>query len=129
MLAAVGYATEDWHDLFVASAGAGAALAGLVFVAVSINIDRILKLDGVPERALQTVTLLVGVVVVSILGLAPQSASTLGAEVAVWGLGMRGLLGGRMRRTLGSAGIAVVLLITACRADGSVSGTAAVPPP
>jgi hypothetical protein len=47
-----------WKDLFVASAGASAALAGLVFVAVSINIDRILKFNGLPERALQTVLLL-----------------------------------------------------------------------
>jgi modulator of FtsH protease len=28
----------DWNDLFVASAGAGAALAGLIIVAMSVNI-------------------------------------------------------------------------------------------
>jgi hypothetical protein len=33
------YEPSDWSDLFVASAGASAALAGLVFVAVSINIE------------------------------------------------------------------------------------------
>ena len=38
------YDVEPWSDLFVAAAGAGAALAGLVFVAVSINVDRILAL-------------------------------------------------------------------------------------
>lgn len=32
------YETAGWHDLFVASAGASAALAGLVFVAVSVNV-------------------------------------------------------------------------------------------
>jgi modulator of FtsH protease len=32
---------SEWSELFVASAGASAALAGLVFVAVSINIDRL----------------------------------------------------------------------------------------
>ena len=45
------YDASQWTDLFVASAGASAALAGLVFVAVSINVDRILKLEGVPGRA------------------------------------------------------------------------------
>lgn len=71
-----------WKDLFVASAGASAALAGLVFVAVSINIDRILKLRGLPERALQTVLLLLSVVLVSIIGLIPgQSHVALGAEL------------------------------------------------
>ena len=43
------YDVEPWSELFVATAGAGAALAGLVFVAVSINIDRILKLPGMPD--------------------------------------------------------------------------------
>jgi len=31
-----------WHDLFVATASATAALTGLLFVAVSLNIERIL---------------------------------------------------------------------------------------
>ena len=52
------YDPEAWSDLFVAAAGASAALAGLVFVAVSINIERILQYEGLPERALQTVLLL-----------------------------------------------------------------------
>jgi hypothetical protein len=38
------YDPSEWADFFVASAGASAALTGLVFVAVSINIDRILRL-------------------------------------------------------------------------------------
>jgi modulator of FtsH protease len=81
------YDASQWTDLFVASAGASAALAGLVFVAVSINVDRILKLPGVPERALQTVLLLLLVVVVSIVGLVPgQDAVALGAELVGLGL-------------------------------------------
>jgi hypothetical protein len=72
----------EWKDLFVATAGASAALAGLVFVAVSINVERILKLEGIPERALMAVLLLLSVVLVSIIGLIPgQGHIALGAEL------------------------------------------------
>jgi modulator of FtsH protease len=76
------YSPERWTDLFVASAGASAALTGLVFVAVSINIERILRYPGLPERALQTILLLLSLVVVSIFALVPgQSLTTLGVEL------------------------------------------------
>ena len=76
------YDPSEWSDLFVATAGASAALAGLVFVAVSINIERILKFEGLPERALETLLLLLGVLLVSLVGLIPgQSHAALGAEL------------------------------------------------
>lgn len=85
------YEPEQWTELFVASAGASAALAGLVFVAVSINVERILQFPGLPERALSTVLLLLGVVIASILGLVPgQSPTTLGIELLVGGLVLSG---------------------------------------
>ena len=81
------YDPSQWTDLFVATAGASAALAGLVFVAVSINLERILSYEGLPERALETLLLLVGVLIFSILALMPgQSAVALGAEVLALGL-------------------------------------------
>jgi modulator of FtsH protease len=85
------YDPEQWTDLFVAVAGAGAALAGLVFVAVSINIERILGEEGLPSRALETVLTLLIVVLVAIAGLIPgQSATALGIELlalsAVFGI-------------------------------------------
>lgn len=80
------YDPSQWSDLFVATAGASAALAGLVFVAVSINLDRILKFPGLPERALETLLLLLLVVLVSIVGLVPgQSNTALGIEIAFLG--------------------------------------------
>lgn len=73
---------EAWSDLFVAAAGAAAALAGLVFVAISINLDRILELDGVPELGLATILLLIGALTVSLLGLVPdQSERAFGIEL------------------------------------------------
>jgi hypothetical protein len=81
------YAAKDWTDLFVASAGASAALTGLLFVAVSVNIKEILGGSGLPSRALQTLLLLLGAVVVSLAGLIPgQSATALGVELLVLGL-------------------------------------------
>jgi hypothetical protein len=78
---------EAWSDLFVASAGASAALAGLVFVAISINIDDIVRYDGLPDLAIVTIMLLVGVLVVSLFGLIPdQTNHALGVELLVQSL-------------------------------------------
>ncbi|HEX5712211.1 MAG TPA: hypothetical protein VFX85_02730 [Solirubrobacterales bacterium] len=78
------YDPAEWTDLFVAAAGASAALAGLVFVAVSINLDRILGEAGLPDRALETLLLLATVLLISIVALIPgQSSDALGVELLV----------------------------------------------
>lgn len=85
---ATAYSTDAWSDLFVASASASAALTGLLFVAVSVNIERILEFPGLPERALQTLLLLLSVVVVSLIGLIPgQSETALGVDLLVASVG------------------------------------------
>jgi hypothetical protein len=81
------YATADWEGLFLAEAGASAALAGLLFVAVSINLTKILEVPGRPGRAGEAIVLLVSVLVVCTLGLVPgQSPTLLGAELLAAGL-------------------------------------------
>jgi modulator of FtsH protease len=95
------YDTSEWTELFVASAGASAALAGLVFVAVSINVERILQFPGLPERALETVLLLLAVVLVSLMGLIPgQSATTLGIELLFVGLALAAMIVKQSTKTL-----------------------------
>lgn len=80
------YDPGPWNDFGVAAAGSSAALAGLVFVAVSINLDRILAYPWLPDRVAETVVLLVAVLVESLLLLAPgQSRTALGLEVLTIG--------------------------------------------
>jgi modulator of FtsH protease len=77
------YAPEEWKDLFVAVAGASAALAGLLFVAVSINVERIVKYEGLPERGIEALAMLLAPLVASIAGLLPgQSHVAFGVELA-----------------------------------------------
>lgn len=98
------YDPAQWSDLFVATAGASAALAGLVFVAVSINIERILKFEGLPERALETVVVLLSVVFVSIIGLIPgQTHVTLGVELVVLSVALGAAVAKLTARTLRGA--------------------------
>jgi hypothetical protein len=43
MIATDVFKPDEWHDFFLATAGAAAALAGLVFVAVSIHLDVVVQ--------------------------------------------------------------------------------------
>lgn len=76
------YDPSEWSDFFVAAAGASAALLGLLFVAVSINLERILKYPGLPGRALEALMQLTCVLLVSLAGLVPgHSHVALGLEL------------------------------------------------
>jgi hypothetical protein len=68
--------------LFIAEAGAAAALAGLLFVAISINLKQILKYPVLPSRAASVLIVLIVALVVSTLVLVPgQSRDALGIEL------------------------------------------------
>jgi modulator of FtsH protease len=80
---------EGWHDFFVAEAGASAALAGLVFVAVSINVASIVHEPRLATRAGITVTLLLNILLISTVALISQiEPQILGALVLVIGGGL-----------------------------------------
>jgi hypothetical protein len=78
---------KEWSDFFVATAGSAAALTGLIFVGVSISLNKILSLPTLPERAIIALILLVNILLMSIFSLIPaQSMHAFGAEIAMSGL-------------------------------------------
>jgi modulator of FtsH protease len=77
----------DWGNFFVAEAGASAALAGLLFVAVSINLSRILAFAQLPGRAAEALISILSVLAVASCGLIPgQGLRALGVEAVASGL-------------------------------------------
>ena len=63
---------SEWTDFFVASAGAAAALAGLIIVAVSGDVDRVIAIPGMASRAGVAIALLVMATLVALGGLIPR---------------------------------------------------------
>jgi hypothetical protein len=84
---------DEWHDFFLAQAGAAGVLTGLVFVGVSINLPTIVSEpgSGLSGRAAEALIVLVAVLTASVLLLVPGQAPVIvGAEVlpvglAAWG--------------------------------------------
>jgi hypothetical protein len=80
---------DEWHDFFLAQAGAAGVLTGLVFIGVSINLQKIVSQSGygLPGRVVEALILLVAVLTASVLLLVPgQGAMLIGGEVLVVGL-------------------------------------------
>lgn len=72
-----GYATDGWGDLFLCAGGATAALSGLIFVGLSVNIRTVLEIDKreggnfLTGRALEAFAALLIVLAISIIALTP----------------------------------------------------------
>jgi hypothetical protein len=81
------YDIHAWLEFGVAVAGAAAVLTGLVFVSVSINLERVLQVPGLPDRAGESVLMFVAVLIYSLFLMVPgQSTTALGVELLVSGL-------------------------------------------
>jgi hypothetical protein len=93
---ATGYIDEEesaemgeWDEFFLASAGAAGVLTGLVFVGVSINLEKIISTPryGLTGRALEALVLLLAVLVMTSLLLVPGQGMVLaGVEVLAVGV-------------------------------------------
>lgn len=78
---------NGWQSFFAAQVGASAALSGLVFLAISINLNDILKFAQLPGRAAHAIILLVTVLIESSVMLIPrQSSLLLGVELLLVGV-------------------------------------------
>src|SRR5947209_8185379 len=82
---------QVWQPFFTAQLGAAATLGGLVFVGLSLNLNKILAYAALPVRAMIALILLLLVLIVSSIGLIPgQELSVIGTEmfifaITVWG--------------------------------------------
>lgn len=78
---------SGWDNFFIAEVGASAALTGLIFVSVSINLTRILSLSNLPERALQALAVLLAILIIASMLLVPGQPLWLnGLEILLAGL-------------------------------------------
>jgi modulator of FtsH protease len=124
------YEPAAWHDLFVTVGGSAAALTGLIFVSVSINLREIIASPHLPVRAAETLSILVAMLLLSLFLLAPgQSRTVLGAEILALGAAMAGMLltiRTRLRRAAGEPltwTVVPVAIILAATIPVIVAGT------
>lgn len=81
------YSVREWHDFFLMLGGASAALAGLVFVGLSLHASRVAVDAFYRVRARNLTAGIVYVTIVSALALIPgQGPRLFGAELVAGGL-------------------------------------------
>jgi hypothetical protein len=83
----IAYQAEDWQTLYTALASSTAALTGLLFIALSLNLRAIVKRPDSMALARETLGSLICLLILTILMLIPgQPRQLLGAELIVGSL-------------------------------------------
>ena len=81
-----GISISEWSNYLAVQGEAAATLTGLVFVAVSINLMRVISIPGLTGRAAESLIQFFGVLVISTTALVPQKTMVmLGAEILALG--------------------------------------------
>ena len=91
---------ELWHDLFVATAGAASALAGLLFVALSLHMRYIATRSVYRDMARGSLIGLVMALVMSLLVLVRQPLQWLAVEAGFAGFAYLAVVGGHQLLSL-----------------------------
>jgi hypothetical protein len=87
------YQPDQWHDFATAFVGAAGALLGLAFVAISFNLDAILKDATLPGRAIDTLVCFAYPLAGGLLELMPGLSNTsLGIGQAILAVGLVGMV-------------------------------------
>lgn len=73
------------NEFYVAAAGACAALAGLVIVALSVSVKEVIDIPGMASRAGASIALLIGATVIALGSLVDQPAGWTGTETLIAG--------------------------------------------
>jgi hypothetical protein len=82
-------AIAEWSTLLAVEAGAAATLTGLVFVALSVNLARIVAVPGLPGRAAESILQFLEVFLISTIALIPnQSERALAIEFMTIGFAL-----------------------------------------
>jgi hypothetical protein len=77
----------EWTNFFSAEIGASATLTGLLVVAISINLSRILSIPQLPGRAAEGLIIMTGAFALASLALVPgHSTTAFGIEALAIGL-------------------------------------------
>ena len=72
-----------WANFFSAGAGCSATLAGLVMVAISVNVREIIAVSPMPARALGAIGAMALMLLLCLAALAPQSPADFAVEAAI----------------------------------------------
>lgn len=96
------YSPEAWEAYFLANAGAAAALAGLLFVGISINVRQIVESGRLTGRALEAFALLGGVLIASVLVAVPAiTREALGVTLLIVGIALWLTVSAQHARSIG----------------------------